>query len=130
MTHGRLAFDISGGLQSYVNCDDDRSTAIHQHGQCSVVGPAHEDREDRHEGEEQCTDQGDSVDNLLDVLCGGLAGSVTQDGTTVVLQIVGNLNGIERNCDIEVCKCDDQNEEQNCVDNAVTGTTLPEENQF
>ena len=65
------------------------------------------------------TEQSDLVQNLLDELTGGLAGTEAGDVSAVILQVVCNLYGIELNSGIEVSEEDDQQEVDNCVGNGV-----------
>ena len=59
---------------------------------------------DRNYTEEECARKGDLVEDLLDVIRSGSTLSDTGDGTAVLLKIVCNLDRIEGDLSIEVCK--------------------------
>ena len=93
MAHQHLCLQCLHGLQGNAHDDDDRGTADSQ-----VLNTGHHiTANDRH----QCndcqlnrTEHNDLVDNLLDEVSGGLAGTEAGDEPAVGLQVVGNLHSI------------------------------------
>ena len=54
--------------------------------------------------------QRDLIEDLLDEVCGGLAGPEARDEAAVFLQVVGDLNGVELDGGIEIAEADDHHE--------------------
>ena len=112
MAHRDLAFKLTSCFESNADQNDHRSTTEHQVSESGLFCPCKENRKNCHKGKEYRTHKGNSVHYLLDIVGSGFTGTVTEDCTTVLLQVVSNFNRIKGNGEVEVCKRDDQKEER------------------
>ena len=110
MAHCDFAFELTRGFECNADQNDHRSTTEHQVAENALTGPSKKDRENRHKGKEYRTHKGNSVNYLLDVVSSRFTGSVTEDGTAVLLEVVCNFYGVERNREVEVSECNDKKE--------------------
>ena len=76
-------------------------------------------RQDRHNAQVDGAEQRDLIEHLLDEVGGGLTGTEAGDKAAVLLQVVGDLNGVELNGRIEVAEADDQQEIDDHVQHAL-----------
>ena len=83
-------------------------------------------RNNRDNAEEERTCKSDLVEDLSDVISRRTALSDTGDRTSVHLQIVSNLDGVEGNLSVEVCKRDNQNKEYDRIYDAIASDYLRE----
>jgi len=81
-------------------------------------------REAGNEAKEDCADRCDSVKNLFDIIGGGLTGTNTGNGASVVLNVVCNLYRIERDHDVEVRESNDKDDVDYDIDPAVIAEVL------
>ena len=143
VTHSKLSLELSEGLKSNTYNDDKRSTTEGEdariglsrslNGSRTVIGVTGKDplyevldhvrscnnRKNCYYAEEQGTCKGDLVKNLLDIIRGGSALSDTGDSTTLLLEVVSNVYGIEGDLSVEVSKTNYKNEEYDRVNKAV-----------
>ena len=107
MTHQHLCFHLLHRIKRNAYYDDNRGAA-----QCYVsqagVYCAYDQREQCYNSEEQRTNEGDLAECLGDEVAGRLAGTEARDEAAVLLQVVGDLDRVELDGCIEVCKCEDQ----------------------
>jgi len=97
MTHGHLSFDFTVGFKSYADNDEQGRTAESDRAEHTAGAEVNDQREYRDETEEERTDQGDSVKNTSDVIGGGLTRTDTRNEAAVLLEVVGNFDGVEGN---------------------------------
>ena len=120
MPHHHLSFQSLDGFQSDAHNDDDRGTADSQ-----VTNTSHQvacyDGQQSDDTQVNGTKDNDLVDNLLDELSGGLAGTEAGDETAVLLQVVGDLHGIVLDGGVEPAEEEDHQAVHHAVCPAVGG---------
>ena len=107
MTHEHLRLHLLDRVKRNTDDDDDRGAAQ------SHIGEVRGDRTDDQryqsdDAEEYGTDEGNLAERLGDEVAGRLAGTEARDEAAVLLQVVGDLDRVELDGCIEVCKCEDQ----------------------
>ena len=127
MTHGHLRFHFAYSFEDYTYNDEERRAAERDNVKQTAGHDVEDKRETSDTAKDKRTHQNNLVENLGDVECGGSAGTNAGDRTALLHKVVGNLNRIEGDGNVEISECDDQNEEQHCVDNAVAGKCFVEE---
>ena len=127
MTHGHLRFHFAYCFKDYAYNDEKSGAAERDNVEKTTGHDVEDKRETSDTAKDQRAHQNDLVENLGDVERGRSAGTNAGDGTAVLHKVVGNLNRIEGDGNVEISKCDDQNEEQDRVDNAVGGKRSVEE---
>ena len=114
MTHQHLSLQCLHSLKGNAHDDDDRGTADSQ-----VTDTCHQvacyDGQQSDDTQINGTKDNDLVDNLLDELSGGLAGTEAGDETAVLLQVVGDLHGIILNGGVEPAEEEDHQTVHNGV---------------
>ena len=87
MTHQHLSLQSLDGLQSNAHNDDDRGTT-----DCQVLNTGNQvaanDGQQSNDCQINSTEDNDLIDDLLDEVSGGLAGTEAGDETAVLLQLV------------------------------------------
>ena len=126
MTHGHLSFDIAVGFGYNTTNDDDGGTTERETCEVAAGDDVDDHRENSNNGEQKRTDESDTGKDLGDVLSSRTTGTDTGNGTAVVLQVVSNFYGVERNGGVEVSKRDDEYKGKDRIYNAV-GTEEIEE---
>jgi len=127
MTHGHLCFHFTYCFENYTYNDEKSGTTERNNVKKTAGYNVEDKRETSDKTKEERTHQNDLVENLFDVNSGRSAGTNAGDRTALLHKVIGNLNRIERNRNVEISKCDDQNKEQNRIDNAVCGKKFIEE---
>ncbi len=108
MTHHHLAFQRTNGFKRNAYYDKDRRTA---EGKSLYTAEILEnDRENCYEAEEDGADKRNLRQRVVDKIRRGLSRSVAGDSAVVLLEIVGDLNGVILNSHIEVVEADYQEE--------------------
>ena len=109
MPHEHLALQSLDRLQGHAHHNDDGGAA---QGNAAVGRRLTEagDQDGDHGDDAQVyrAEQSNLVKDTLDKVTGGLAGPEAGDKPAVLLEIVGNLNGVELDGGVEVRKEDDQ----------------------
>ena len=119
MAHSHLGLKLACGLKCDTDNDEQRRTTECKRTEISSCEDIDKERKPRNERKEYCADKSDSVEYHLDIIGSGFTRTDTGDESAVLLQIVGNLNVVEADLNIEVREGDDQcNEEQNVHDRA------------
>jgi len=127
MTHGHLRFYFAYRFEDYTYNDEKSGAAERNYVEKTTGHDVEDKRETSDNTKDERSHQNNLVENLRDVLSGGSAGTNAGDGAALLHKVVGNLNRIERNGNVEISECNDQSEEQDCIDNAVGGERLVEE---
>lgn len=84
MTHRNLALEIPRRLERDADHDQQRGAAEREGLEHGVAGHRKHDREHGDKTEEERADEGNAVENLLDVIGRRLAGTVAEDGAAVL----------------------------------------------
>ena len=120
MAHQHLSLQSLHSLQSHAHHDDDGGAADGQ-----VLGTRQHVAADNGQEGNDCQIQGaehqDLVDDLVDEVSGGLAGTEAGDKSAVLLQVVGNLHRIVLDGGVEPAEEEDQQEVEHPVDPAGAG---------
>ena len=106
MAHQHLCFHCLDGFECHTNNDDDRRAADAE-GRVAD-DDADENRHDCHDCKIQSAKERNLVDNLQNEISRGLARAEAGDEAAVLLEVVGDLDGVELNGGIEVAERDDQ----------------------
>ena len=130
MTHGHLRFHFAYSFEDNTDNNEERGTAERNNVKQTAGHNVEDERETSDTAKDERAHQNNLVENLGDVECGRSAGTNTGDRAALLHKVVGNLNRIEGDGNVEISKCDDQNEEQDRVNNAVSGKCLVEEVGF
>ena len=118
MPHEHLSLQCLHGLQRNADHDDDGSTADGQvlHGSHDVPG---NDGQQGNDGQIHGAKYHDLVDDLLDEVGSGLAGTEARNEAAVLLQVVGNLHGIVLDGGVEPAEEEDQQEVEDGIGPAI-----------
>ena len=102
VAHRHKAVEAAGGIKCHTDNDQQAGTAqLDAHtGQV-----AEDDRQYSHRSEEDRADEGDLVQGAGQEIAGRLAGTEAGDRAVVAAQIVGDLNRVVLNGNIEVVEC-------------------------
>ena len=105
VAHRHEAVEATGGIKCHTNHNQQAGTAqLDAHtGQV-----AQNDRQYSHRSQEDGTHEGDLVQGAGQEIAGRLAGTEAGDRAVVAAQIVGDLNRVVLNGNIEVVECQDQ----------------------
>ena len=95
LTHQHLGLQRLYGLQRNAHHDDDGRTADGQGGVPHDL--ADQQGQDRHDAQIDSAEQGDLVQDLLNEVGGRLAGTEAGNEAAILLQVVGDLHGVELN---------------------------------
>ena len=120
VTHGHLCFDFTDGFQYNTDNDDDGGTTECESSEVAAADDVDDQRKNSDYAEAESTDEGDTVEDLGDVIRGRTTGTDTGDGTAVRLEVVGNFDRIEGNRNIEVRESDEEYEGEDHIEDAVT----------
>ena len=118
VTHKHGALQAAAGIQSDTDHNDHGSTADGQVGNSGVQN-ATDLRQQSNNRQIECTEHQDLVDNLLDEVSGGLAGTEAGDEAAVLLQVVGDLHGIVLDLGVEPAEEEDHQAIECCIDPAI-----------
>ena len=114
VAQGHLSLQLAEGLESDADHDEQGGTAEGQVGDTHTVDGVPDGIDDHGDtgqaAEEDGAQQSDSVEDLLDIVNGGLTGTDAGDGAAVVTQVVGYFHRIEGDHDVEVSERDDQDD--------------------
>ena len=91
MTHHHLAFELTNGVESNADKNDDRGSAQRD---VHLSQRADADRQGSDDAQEDAAQEGGLCYDLGDVVRGRLAGTDAGDSAAVLSEIVGNLNGL------------------------------------
>ena len=108
MAHQHLCFHRLDGFECHTNNDDDRRAADGQRRIADDV--ADDNRQDSHDCKIQSAKERNLVDHLQDEIGSRLTRAEAGDEAAVLLEVVGDLDGVELNGGIEVAERDDQQE--------------------
>ena len=118
MTHCHLSFQLAYCFKDYTNYDKKCGTAEGNSAEKTVGYCVEYKRNASDNAEEECSHKDYLVENLFDILCSRLAGTNTGDKAALLHKVVGNLNGVKGNRNIEVSKCYNKNKEEYDVNRA------------
>ena len=124
MTHHHLRLQLLHSFKRYAYDNDHRGSAHHQTVHTGQV--AVDDRDKRHEREEQGADERNLGKDLCDEVRRGFAGTDTRDGAVALAEIIGHFQRIILNRHIEICKHDDQQEIEQSIEPAGLGEGVEE----
>ena len=115
MTHGHLVLNFAGNFDYNTNKDDDRRATEGEEADSLCLGRYLHDsgselRDSSDDAKEDRTDKSDSLKDLCDVVRSRLTGTDTEDRAAVLLEIVGYFDRAERDRNIEISECDNENE--------------------
>src|SRR5699024_9258961 len=118
--HEHLRLDGADGLDGNAHDYDYGRTAQGYAGEGGSVGEAAD--EHGHDGDDAEVDgaeHGDLVEHLLDIVARGLARADAGEEAAVLLQVVGDLHGVELDGGVEVAEEDDEQEVDDRVGDGV-----------
>ena len=69
--------------------------------------------------EEERANESNLVEDLSDIVSSRSALTDTRNGTALLFQVICNFNGIKGNLCVEVCKCDDKDEQAQGIEPSV-----------
>ena len=118
MTHGHLRFHFAYCLEDYTYNDEEGRTAERNNVQKTACENVEEKRETSDKAEEERTHKNNLIEDLLNVKSCRSAGTNAGDRAALLHKVIGNLNRIEGDRDIEVSKRNDKSEEQYYIDKA------------
>ena len=126
MTHCHLTLDFADGLDDNAYYDEHRRTAECDNAEQTARNYVQDKRYARHYAQEECAHERNLIEYLLDVERCGLAGTNAGNEAAVLHQVVGNLNRIERNRNIEISECDNEYQKQDYIEPAVCSESFLE----
>ena len=118
MAHEHLGLEGLDGLEGDADHDEHGRTADSQ--SAHPVEVAHDLRQGSDDRQEDGAHQRDLVQHLGDEVRGGPAGTEAGDEAAVVLEVVGDLDGVELDRRIEIREAEDQQD----VDDDIQGLAL------
>ena len=124
MAQGELSLQLSCRLKRNAHHNQNGGAAERDRRDLAAADDIDDDREHCDNAQEQSAHQSDLIQDLLDIIRSGATGADAQDKAAVLLEIICNLNGIERNLRIEVCKKNDENEVAKRVEPGIRGEDL------
>ena len=118
MTHHHLGFQLLRSIQGNANHNQNGGAAERQavHGRRIRV----DDGQERNHCKEQRSNERDLGKNFGNEVRSRLAGTDTRDRAVVLTEVIGHLNRIVLNSQIEVGEHDDEQEKQMCDEGAET----------
>ena len=122
MTHEHLCFQSLNSFQRNADNDDNRGAADRQTTQTGDV--TGNDGQQSHNAQIDSAEDDDLIDDLVDEISGGLAGTEARHKAAILLQVVSDLNGIVLNAGVEPAEEEDQQEVSNSVNPALVAPNV------
>ncbi len=119
MTLLQLSIDLLHGVQTNTH-DDQNARATKGEILVRIHRGQSNERNERYQTEVERTRQGDTSQDVVQILRGRTTSANTGDKASVALHVIGDLFGVEDNRDIEVGEADDQKEVNRHVERVVT----------
>ena len=115
MSHSHLRLQLRYGFKCNTYYNQKRRTSECNASERASGADIDDKRKYRDNIKEQSSYKRDSSAYLSDILYRWSSGTCSLDHASVFLEIICNFNRIERNFNIEICKCDNQYKHQSRI---------------
>ena len=101
VSHQHHGLDLLDGLKHDTYNDDQACSAERDR---SVEEASENEGKDSHHGQTNCTDENNIIQDPVQVLAGGPAGTDTRDKAAALLEVVRDLDRVEGDRSVEICE--------------------------